>query len=88
MLLSGAGETNDLVADNTNSRGAMSLKTALLLGSTGETGKELLKQLVASPSYGRFVFRGLHYLKFFLLGAIFRCNRLDGCFSRNRIFTD
>ena len=33
----------------------MSLKTALLLGSTGETGRELLKQLVASPSYGRYV---------------------------------
>ena len=33
----------------------MSLKTALLLGSTGETGRELLKQLVASPSYDRYV---------------------------------
>merc|ERR1712062_85873 len=31
------------------------LRTALLLGGTGETGKQLLKQLAADPSYNKVI---------------------------------
>jgi hypothetical protein len=33
----------------------MASKTALLLGSTGETGKEVLKLLVTTSVYGKVV---------------------------------
>ena len=33
----------------------MSLKSALVLGATGETGREVLNKLVATPSYGKIV---------------------------------
>ena len=36
----------------------MASKTALLLGSTGETGKEVLKLLVTTPVYGKVVCLG------------------------------
>eukprot|EP00092_Neocalanus_flemingeri_P006801 GFUD01007344.1.p1 GENE.GFUD01007344.1~~GFUD01007344.1.p1 ORF type:complete len:236 (-),score=83.82 GFUD01007344.1:120-788(-) len=36
----------------------MSSKTALLLGGTGETGKEVLKLLVSTPVYGKVVCLG------------------------------
>jgi len=34
---------------------SMSLKSALVLGATGETGREVLNKLVATPSYGKIV---------------------------------
>jgi len=33
----------------------MSLKSALVLGATGETGREVLNKLVATPAYGKIV---------------------------------
>jgi len=38
-----------------SSRSMMSLKSALVLGATGETGREVLNKLVATPAIGKIV---------------------------------
>jgi len=48
-------QTSEDSCSSSPSRSSMSSKSALVLGATGETGREVLNKLVATPSYGKIV---------------------------------